>query len=192
MYKLRRKLYSQNFIVSRKLVEKLLVNSSISKLDSILEIGPGKGIITEQLLIRSKSVIAVEIDKNLYKSLQTKFSDNKNLSLFNCDFLDFQLPNKSYKVFANIPFAIEGKIIRKMIESNNPPDDCYLVLDQKLATRLIASYQENLFSLLHKPWFDFSIPYVFKPTDFTPVPNVKIVLFRFKKDKIRLYLSLKK
>src|SRR5206468_482139 len=75
--------------------------------------------------------------------------------------------------------SIEGKIIRKLIEANNPPLDCYLVLMKQLAYRLAAPYKGNMFSIIHKPWFDFSIPYHFNPTDFTPVPNVQIVLFQF-------------
>ncbi|MBP9819287.1 hypothetical protein KBC79_00965 [Candidatus Woesebacteria bacterium] len=180
MYKVQRKLLSQNFLYNQKLVSRLVGSSSITKNDLVLEIGPGKGIISLELVKHAKHVIAVEIDRHFYKFLQTKVSAN-NFTLYHSDFLIHPLPNIPYKVFANIPFAIEGKIIRKLIESSNAPDDCYLVVMDKLAERLCAEKSENMFSVMHKPWFDFSIEHRFKPSDFSPIPSVIPVLFRFLK-----------
>jgi 23S rRNA (adenine-N6)-dimethyltransferase len=181
MFNQRRRLYSQNFLYNRSLVTKLLCLSSIGKNDLVLEIGPGKGIITEQLLYSAHQVEVVEIDKEWCTFLQRKFQNVRNFTLHHKDFLDYKLPAVPYKVFANIPFSIEGKIIRKLIDAENPPNDCYLVMMKELAYRLSAFQKENLFSLLHKPWFEFSILYHFKPTDFTPLPDVHSVMLRFKK-----------
>lgn len=183
MYKLRRKLYSQNFLYKRKLVKKLVRSSSIGKNDLVLEIGPGKGIITESLTQQAKHVIAVEIDNDWYMYLQDKFDETPNITLHKEDILSFPLPSLPYKVFANIPFSIEGQIIRKLIDAKNPPKDCYLVMMKKLAYRLSAPYKENMFSIMHKPWFDFSIVYHFKRTDFSPVSSVDSVMLRFTKRK---------
>lgn len=179
MYNLRRKLLSQNFLHNRTLVNKLVHDSSIGKNDLVLEIGPGKGILTEQLAQQARQVIAVELDGYWYNYLVNRFSGTENLELFNEDFLDKPLPTVPYKVFANVPFAIEGKIIRKLIDDVNPPQDCYLVMMKALAYRLAAPYKENQFSIIHKPWFDFSIVYHFNPTDFSPLPKVNAVLLRF-------------
>lgn len=186
MYKLRRKLLSQNFLRSRELVKKLIRGSSIGKNDLVLDIGAGKGIITGQLLHTAQHVIAVELDNNWYIYLRNKFCAVDNITLYHGDILNFSLPVLSYKVFASIPFAIEGKIIRKLINAENPPDDCYLVMMKELAYRLAAPYKENMFSIMHKPWFDFSIYYHFKRTDFTPIPSVKSVMLRFKKREMPL------
>lgn len=179
MYNLRRKLLSQNFLHSRTLVNKLVRSSSVGINDLVLEIGPGRGIITEQLIHQAGKVIVVELDKYWYDHLSQKFSSVSNLSLFNQNFLDWSLPRTPYKVFSNIPFSIEGKIIRKLIDGINPPQDCYLVMMKELAYRLTASYKENRFSIIHKPWFDFSIVYHFHPTDFSPLPKVNAVVLRF-------------
>lgn len=179
MYNLQRKLLSQNFLHSRKLVNKLVGNSSIDKKDLVLEIGPGKGIITEQLVQQAGHVIAVELDTHWYNYLKTKLSSTANLNLYHEDFLNRPLPKLPYKVFANIPFAIEGKIIRKLIDDPNPPQDCYLVMMKELAYRLAAPFKENQFSILHKPYFDFSICHHFNLSDFYPTPKVKVVMFRF-------------
>ncbi|PIY80370.1 MAG: hypothetical protein COY80_03195 [Candidatus Pacebacteria bacterium CG_4_10_14_0_8_um_filter_42_14] len=180
MQGIRRKLLSQNFLNNQKLVSRLVASSSIGKKDLVLEIGPGKGIITKELISAAGHVIAVELDNHWYRFLMNTIHDD-SLTLYHGDFLSFSLPRLPYKVFANVPFAIEGKIIRKLIEHENPPDDCYLVVMDSLAERLLASHKENMFSIMHKPWFEFSIIHRFKASDFSPVPSVKPVLFRFVK-----------
>ncbi len=181
MYHIRRKLFSQNFLHNRKLVSKLVRSSSIEKNDLVLEIGPGKGIITDALLSQTQYVLAVEIDSYRYSYLKNRFDGVSNLTLYQGDILNFKLPSLPYKVFANIPFSVEGKIVRYLIDANNPPEDTYLVVMKELAYRLSAPYRENWFSLAHKPWFDFSIYHHFKRTDFIPHPSVDSVMFRFKK-----------
>ena len=196
MHDIRRKLLSQNFLSSRKLVAALIDNSFIGKQDLVVEIGPGRGIITEQLVKRAGHVMAVELDNQCFNHLQKKFPTTDNLTLYHADFLTHPLPKLPYKVFANIPFAIEGKIIHKLIEAQNPPTDCYLVVMSQLAYRLAQSKltrsktvflkRETMFSALHRPWFDFSIAYHFRRFDFTPVPQVNAVLFRFTKKQLPL------
>lgn len=179
MYRIQRKLLSQNFLYSRKLATSLVGNSSIGKNDTVLEIGPGKGIITEQLLAKSKTVIAVELDPLWYDYLKINFSQCPNFYIYHQGFLTFPLPRQPYKVFANIPFSIEGQIIRKLIDAFNPPVDCYLVMRKKLVYRLSALYGENQFSITHEPFFDFSIYHHFRKTDFIPMTGVDSVMLRF-------------
>ena len=186
MYKIQRKLFSQNFLHSRKLVSQLIGKSSIGKNDLVIEIGPGKGILTEQLIEHAGHIFGVEIDAQWCTYLHEKFRDVQNFTLYQADMLSWQLPAYPYKVFANIPFSIEGKIIRKLIDDVHPPQDCYLVVMKELAYRLCGQGGENMFLLMHKPWFDFSIIYHFRPTDFEPVPNVDAVLFRFTLKKVPL------
>jgi 23S rRNA (adenine-N6)-dimethyltransferase len=181
MYKVRRKLFSQNFLHNRKLVAKLLGSSSIGENDLVLEIGPGKGIITEQLLRNAAYVLAVEIDAVWYRYLQNKFGCNSNLTLYQKDILDFKLPAHPYKVFANIPFSIEGQIVRKLLQADNPPEDAYLVMMKEVAYRFAAPYRDNMFSIMYKPWFTFCIPHHIRRTDFKPAPQVNVVMLRFQK-----------
>lgn len=180
MYSQRRKILSQNFFHSRKLVESLLRKSSIGKQDTVLEIGPGRGIITEQLLDRAGKVIAVELDTNLYFYLRKKFFyAQRNLTLINKDILAYKLPTYPYKIFANIPFSIEGKIVRQLLTASRPPQDCYLVMRKDLAERICAIKKECQFSIFYKPWFNFEIIHSFKKTDFEPYARMETVLLRF-------------
>ncbi len=180
-YKLRRKLLSQNFLYSRILINSLVRNSSIGQNDVILEIGPGKGFITSELLKVAKEVIAVEIDPKLVLHLQHFFSNNSKLNLFLANFLDFRLPWTPYKVFANIPFSIEGQVVRKLIDAKNPPSDAYLVVRKDLAQRLSGKFGNNLFYISHTPWFEFSIYHNFNRSDFTPQANMDCVMWRITK-----------
>lgn len=69
-------------------------------------------------------------------------------------------------------------MIRKLLDSRNPPEDAYLVVDKRLALRLSGFPHENRFSLKHKPWFDFSVYHNFKKSDFIPQPNIDSVVWR--------------
>lgn len=179
MHSIPRKLLSQNFLYSSKLVSQLVNQFSLDKNDLVIEIGPGKGIITQELVKRAGFVVAVEIDLYLVHFLQNNLKA-KNFTLYNQDFLQYQLPVLPYKVFANTPFSIEGKVIQKLLENSNPPEDCCLVIRSELGKRL-SSIKPSMFAALHKPWFDFSIEYQFSRQDFRPIPNVNAVLFRFRK-----------
>src|SRR6185369_6780212 len=94
-----RRLLSQNFLLSRSLVTKLVRLTSIEKKDTVLEIGAGKGIITSVLLDRARTVIAYEIDQNLYNYLDQVFRQTQHLILQNIDFRNSTLPSQSYKIF---------------------------------------------------------------------------------------------
>lgn len=174
--------YSQNFLHNPKLVQKLLDISSITKEDIVLEIGSGKGIITEALANKCKSVIAVEADEKLYKGLSERFSV-RNVELHCSDFIQYRLPNYDYKVFSNIPFNLTADIIKKLSDAKNPPTDSYLFVQKEAATKYAGNPygKETLFSILHKPWFNFSVIYRFQRKDFYPIPHIDIVLLRINK-----------
>lgn len=186
MYKLRRPSLSQNFLRDRILVRELVRRSSIGPNDLVLEIGPGQGIITRELLDVGCRVIAVELDERFYHFLKRNFRNNRNLTLYHGDALRTLLPREPYKVFANIPFSIEGRLIRRFLHAVNPPEDCFLVVRRSVAERLSGLYREGLFSVLHKPFFDFEIAYRFGSSDFALATSVQPVLLRILRRSIPL------
>lgn len=181
MYKQRRKRLSQNFLHNRKLIENLVGRSSITASDTVVEIGSGKGLITFRLAKVAKEVICVELDYKLVLHLRKYLVDQPKVRVIHGNFLDCSLPDVKYKVFANIPFSIEGEIVRKLLDASNPPEDCYLVVRRDLAERLSGHPHENKFSLQHKPWFDFEILHFFYRSDFVPKPGIDAVLWRITK-----------
>lgn len=179
-----RKLLSQNFLCNRELVKKLVRSSSIVSTDTVLEIGPGRGIITENLLEVAERVIAVELDPQLLLQLKQKFTDAR-LILVEGNILDYPLPSKPYKVFANIPFNITADIIRKLLASQL--SEAYLVVQSEAASKFIANaYRNTLVAMLHYPWWEIKTIHRFSRHDFSPQPHVDSVLLSLKRRSVPL------
>lgn len=173
--------YTQNFLHSRKLISYLISRTSLESEDTVLEIGPGKGIITVQLAGCCAHVLAVEKDPKLVSQLRSRFTEERNVILHQTDFLEYPLPVTPYKVFANIPFNITADILRKLLMGPNQPSDTYLIVQQEAAEKFGGFATESLGSLLLKPWFIPEVIHRFVRRDFVPTPGVDIVLIRFSK-----------
>lgn len=179
--KQRRITYSQNFLHSRKLVSRLVDQSSIGGDDVVIEIGPGKGIITAKLAERSRHVISIEKDRHHAEIMRHRFADQPNVTVFAFDFLDFPLPETPYKVFANIPYSITTAIVAKLTSGLAPPMDAYLTIQREAATKFAGLDGESMISISMKPWFDVTIEHEFRRRDFVPQPSVESVLMRLRR-----------
>lgn len=176
--------YSQNFLKDKGLIAKLLKQSSITKSDTVFDIGAGQGIITDELIKVSGKVIAFEIDNNLYYKLQQRLKTVNTVEVKQGNFLDYPLPSNPYKVFSNIPFNITSAVIKKLTETSNPPLDTYLILQKEAAGKFLGKPHDtknSQIATLLKPWFEMSIVYKFDKNDFFPKPMVDIVLVRIEK-----------
>ncbi|PJC28173.1 23S ribosomal RNA methyltransferase Erm [Candidatus Shapirobacteria bacterium CG_4_9_14_0_2_um_filter_39_11] len=172
---------SQNFLRRPEFVASLVERTNIARSDLVIEIGPGRGIITQQLASRAGRVMAVEIDKRLATNLRTSFQSSPNVEIVEADFLRWQLPRESYKVFSNIPFNMTADIIRKLTEDKNPPELTYLIMQDKAAFRFMGKPKDSQTSILLKPWFDVRILANIDRREFTPVPKINAVLTEFRK-----------
>lgn len=185
MENMERKLsHSQNFLRNPEFVRQLVSDSSVNQYDTVFEIGPGTGIITEELAKICHRVIAIELDKNLYQRLYKKYSNNQKIEIISGDFLKYNLPeDDDYKLFSNIPFDMTADIIKKITESRNPPTDSYLIVQREAALKFAGKpyYKESQYSLLLKPKFEIRIVKDLKRSDFSPQPQVDTVLLRIKR-----------
>ena len=176
--------HSQNFLHSKRLVSELLSKSNITSEDTVIEIGPGKGIITEELSKKCGQVIGIEYDKELAHLLQESFANKSNVKIIEQDFLKYKLPNNGvYKICANIPFNLTADIMKKVLEFENPPTDIYFIMQYEAFLKYAGKpyYCESLRSLLYKPWFTAELIHEFQPSDFHPVPNARICFVHFQK-----------
>lgn len=173
--------YSQNFLHNPYLVQRLLARSSLTSDDVVYEIGPGKGILTDGLSRRCRRVVAVELDCALAERLQRRYGLQSNVTVQMGDFLERSLPTEAYKVFANIPFARTHDIVTKLTSAAYPPDDAYLIMQREAAEKFCGLPREYLYAVLLKPWFTVDIVYHFRRSDFTPAPNVEVVMLRLQK-----------
>lgn len=149
-----RKQFAQHWLQSDKALNEIVNAAALSPGDRILEIGPGTGILTRQLLSRAESVVAVEIDRNLSQKLAKKLGDIPNFLLLCADFLDLDLesvltqtPERFHhptKVVANIPYNITGPILEKLLGTiSRPPQISYqsvvLLIQKEVAERINAA-----------------------------------------------------
>ncbi len=135
------KLLGQNFLVDKTVLAKIIEAAQLSKEDTILEIGPGLGILTEELAKHAGRVFAIEKDEKLVEILKEKFQKNKNIEIISGDalkFESFKLKIKNYKVVANIPYYLTAHLIRTFLESSNPPQAMTLMVQKEVARRICA------------------------------------------------------
>lgn len=175
----RRAELSQHFIRSASLAADLVAQSSIGPNDLVVEIGPGRGILTRALAARCRQVLAVELDAELARELAARTGE-RNVLVIAGDFLLTPLPPPPYKVMANIPFARTAGIVRRLTEAANPPEDAYLIVQREAAERFAGGpyAPEGVPSLLLKPWWHVEIVQRLRRTDFDPPPRVDSVVLR--------------
>jgi 23S rRNA (adenine-N6)-dimethyltransferase len=130
-------------------------------------------------------VIAVEPDHATAEKLREnlKKREIKNVTVVEKDFLEMKLPEEPYKVFSNPPFHLSSAIVHKLIESDNPPEAFYLILQKQFALKLLNTdrhYTSQLGLKLIQS-YNTKIKLPLKATDFTPPPAVPTVLFEAKK-----------
>ena len=168
---------SQNFLTSTKLVEEIVNKAHFKHNLSILEIGSGKGIITDEL-IKKYSVTALELDNKLYLNLVEKYKD-KNVTTINEDILKYEF-DKDYNVFSNIPFNITTDILNKLLKDNHI-FDIYLIMQYEPFLRFSTNNELYLpyKYLLFKPFYKMDIVHKFNSSDFNPKPNARIILASF-------------
>lgn len=172
---------SQNFLKNGRLVDRLLDLTTIDDRDVVIEIGPGRGIITERLARRARQVIAIEKDPLLIDELRRRFARTANVTLFAADMLEFPLPASCYKVFANIPYRATTAIVSQLIHGEFAPGDMYLIVQLEAAQRFAGSPRETLYALLLKPWYEPSIRHSLRRSDFIPEPAVDSVLLQLRR-----------
>lgn len=171
---------SQNFITDKKLIHRITRLSNINKNDTVIEIGTGKGHLTEALCQMGGSVCSIELDQKLYEHAKARLSQFSNLKLIQGDFLKYLLPAKgNYKVFANIPYFLTTQIIEKLTNSANPATDIWLVMEKGAAKRFLGAAKETEKSLLLKVNWEMKIIYYFRREDFHPMPSVDSVMVHF-------------
>jgi len=176
--------HSQNFFKEERDVRKLISKTDISDSDTVIEIGPGTGIITSALLKKAGNIIAIELDETFYNQLKINFKNNDNLRLLNKNFLDWE-PRKyeEYKIFSNIPFNTTADIIKYIVEVINPtPISTYLITQKEASEKYILQKDKNsLLSVVYYPIYNIQIIKEISRFAFSPIPRVSIVLLSIKK-----------
>lgn len=188
-----KKKFGQNFIRDKRIVEKIVREASIPSDTLVIEVGPGRGILTSELVKKSSNVISYEIDLELKNDLDKHFSDCDNLEIVYGDFLkrdvDGDLKNYNFKYLyfiANVPYYITTPILMKLIGLSNRPDKIVMMVQEEVGNRFSASCGSKDYSSISvylNYYFDISKLFVVKREEFYPVPNVDSVVISLTKKK---------
>lgn len=200
----------QNFLKDKKTAEKIAEAADLKPDDIVLEVGPGKGILTEELAKKAGKVAAVEIDKKLVALLKDKFKNQENMEIMEKDVLRMDISetldchseqsgvrsrnlnnnkirslgrlgmtNYNYKVVANIPYYITAPIIKKFLESENPPSEMILMVQKEVAERICAGPKKmSILAVSVQYYADAEILFNVPRENFDPVPEVDSVVIK--------------
>ena len=198
-----KKRLGQNYLIDEVIRDKIIEAAEISASDTILEVGPGLGMLTEKLAESAGRVIAVEVDEGLVDRLGRKFSKMSNLVIIHADILKVDLQNAlggetSYKVVANIPYYITSPILSYFTQADFKPSLMVIMMQQEVADDVTSSPGHLSFlsvsmQLFSRPSVVCKVP----ASSFNPQPNVNSTVVKFEMlkepvvpiDNIKLFLE---
>ena len=190
----------QNFLINEEAVKKIVAGAEISKEDLVIEIGPGLGTLTKELLEKAGKVIAIELDKRMLEILTDRFNLYNNFELINEDVLkvdlyklikqnleqDIQNPTSNFesstsnlkhaKIVANLPYYITTPIVMKLLEEKLPIDSITIMIQKEVADRLIEKPGgKNTGAITYAIYYYATAEEIYKvmPNSFIPEPAVE-------------------
>jgi 16S rRNA (adenine1518-N6/adenine1519-N6)-dimethyltransferase len=197
-----KKSLGQNFLVDNNYIEKIIDELSLTAEDQVIEIGPGRGALTEKLVESGAAVTAIEVDKDLIPVLQEQFSGSENFYLVNEDALqaDFgkildssfeksssQLIVHSAKLVANLPYYISTAILQRLIEQRQCFSELVLMLQREVVDRITAepgNSERGFLTVLAEAYMQAEHLFDVPPNAFRPAPKIWSAVVRLtpKKD----------
>ena len=175
----------QNFLVDEQALAQIVAAADIQSTDTIVEIGPGLGVLTSELSKRAGKVIAIEKDDKFADVLKTQYL-NSNVEIVHQDALNFE-PNtygliaESYKLVANIPYNITSLIIRKFLEEEDKPEMMILLVQKEVAERIIAEPGDmSLLAVSVQFYAKVEIVAIVPKESFFPTPKVDSAIIKLK------------
>nr|MBD3359319.1 ribosomal RNA small subunit methyltransferase A [Candidatus Buchananbacteria bacterium] len=194
------KLKGQNFLIDQSVLQKIIKAAELKKNGYILEIGPGFGILTKELIKTAQKVLSVELDKSLVYFLQHQFKGISNLQILPADILAIKnselsqiLGSQDYKLVANLPYSITKAVLRKFLSFEPKPSQIIVLVQKEVAQKILAKPgQMNILALTvlfyGQPKL---IDYVAK-SSFYPQPKVDSAILKIKIHKQTISDEIKK
>jgi 16S rRNA (adenine1518-N6/adenine1519-N6)-dimethyltransferase len=182
-----KKSLGQNFLKSERVADLIVESGEITSRDTVVEIGPGKGVLTTPLVAVAREVIAIEKDDRLALHLALKYKEaieTEKLRLIHGDALlwkpeELLLQAGGYKLIANIPYYITGAIIRKFLSETAHPSTMVLMLQKEVARRIVArDGKESILSIAVKAYGTPIYVETVKASMFSPAPKVDSAILK--------------
>ncbi len=167
---------SQHFLIEAKIKERMIASCHLTKQDIVLEIGPGLGALTQEIIKRVKHLYTVESDPLLYEKLAQQLSQD-NLTMFCEDFLkiNFKTLPLLTKIIGNLPYHISTPILEKLIRNRDRLKEAFLTVQLEFAQRLVAPVNSKDYGALTcfvQYYADVSILFKISALSFRPIPKV--------------------
>ena len=186
----------QNFLINDEVVNKIVESAEITKNDLVIEIGPGLGTLTKELLEKAGKVVAIELDKRMIEILSDRFKLYNNFELINQDILKINLKEliennstfKKVKIVANLPYYITTPIIMKLLEEELKIETITVMIQKEVADRLIeVPGRKNSGAITYSIYYYAEAKEVLRvmPQSFIPEPAVesKVIQLNIRKEK---------
>lgn len=186
-----KKSLGQNWLVNPGVVARIVEAAAIAPTDTIVEIGPGTGILTKALVTTGAHVIAIEKDRELIAPLRDQFSDFPNVEILELDALKFtpdnwKLGTKNWKLVANLPYYLASHLIRLITEQWRP-SEAVLMVQEEVANRIMASPPDmNLLALSVQLYSEPSLVMRVSRGSFRPIPKVDSAIIKLETRNLKL------
>lgn len=182
---------SQNFLIDGNIIRKIVATAGVKKGDIVLEIGPGPGALTEEMLAQGAQVVAVEKDKALAEALLRFQTEDNRLEVLEQDFLEFPLEEffstllkkgQKIKVVANLPYHITTPIISRLLPLDEFIESMTLMVQKEVALRFVAekgTKDYSSFTIYIQHFGKVKYSFTVEPTCFYPKPTVQSAVVHF-------------
>ena len=189
------KYLGQHFILSKKSLAKMITAAEIKKNDTIIEIGPGLGTLTQELAKTGAKIIAIEKDLKMISILKETQADYQNIKIIQADARKLSILRidslKRYKIVANLPYNAATFLIRQWLESKNPPELMVLMIQKEVAQRITAkSPYSNLLAISVQFYADVKIIDYVKKESFWPKPKVNAAIIKIVPKKMTVLRAI--
>lgn len=169
----------QNFLIDENIVRNIVAAAELSDKDTVLEVGPGIGTLTQGLAESGASVVAVELDKRLLPVLDTTLEGYDNVRIVNGDILQVDIMQTvgvdEFKVCANLPYYITTPIIFALLEKRLPMERLVAMVQKEVAERMAAKpggKDYGALSVAIQYYTEPEIAFIVPPSSFIPAPSV--------------------
>ena len=191
-----KKSLGQNFLIDKNIIKKI-INSVNIKNNNIIEIGPGKGYLTDEIIKKKpKSLYLIEKDYELFKELNSKYIRYNNIEIYNEDILKFDIKkihNKNLIIFGNLPYNISSQVLIKFLKFRLwPPkiSDFIFMFQKELGEKILGKYLTKNYgrlSILTNFRLKILNKFFVSPNCFYPKPKVNSMVIHFQPKKNKLY-----
>lgn len=181
------KALGQNFLVDGNIIDKIISCADVHPQDAVLEIGPGRGALTEILVQRAGRLVLVEFDHALAAALKRRYQHDPRVTVIDGDVLEVDLAEilsgaESWKVVANLPYNISTAVLFRLQEVRARLSRMILMLQKEVGDRLVAPpdcKEYGVTTVLLGLWFDIRREFLVHPGCFHPSPKVDSAVLRF-------------